>query len=595
MNRLLVIGMSSIDTLHLKDRSVTCVGGAGMYTAMAARRCGAQVANFGPCPDPCPALLRPVEGCLMDCFGPHIDPQDVPRFEISYRRGRTEYLNLHYGAEGLLLPEMLPDDLSQYDLAHVIPVGDSVRELAFVKACRQRGVKQVSAGTFPRAVQTQPEAVRAVIDEADYFFMNQREATTVFGSLNAARTAPGKVLFVTLGSGGAHIIQGDFCTWIAAVDANDLDPTGAGDTFCGATLAYLLQNEHPIMAARRAAALAAEMIEQVGPSALLADDPPPQMAVDQRVQVNGEQVRKIAKMIAALSGALPFPFTGPEYPEVEHPRTVDYFFAATLQQFGFWSAQNSRYDRPLIATIGGIERKGSDYLWAAFTRKLQQDKDFCSPERQASLSREELREVFRADDGQEPMPALDLHLEMARSYGRDMLALNLTPRLMLQQAAAAPKPLRAFIYLLNLIGGYKEDPLPKKPGLLALILHQRPEKFLALRQDEQVPPVIDYHLMRSALRTGLVDVLDPDLAAKLRDRHLVSPEEEWAVRYPAYQAMEQLIALSGRRTGVVDWFFFNARRRCPEMSDPLCAACPVDPVCAHRKALFQPVIRTPFY
>jgi hypothetical protein len=45
----------------------------------------------------------------------------------------------------------------------------------------------------------------------------------------------------------------------------------------------------------------------------------------------------------------------------------------------------------------------------------------------------------------------------------------------------------------------------------------------------------------------------------------------------------------------VDWFFFNARRRCPEMTEPECAHCAVDPACAHRKALFQPVLRTTFY
>ena len=54
MNRLLVIGGASSDVLHLEDRTIACAGGAGMYTAMAARRCGAQTALFGPRPEPCP-------------------------------------------------------------------------------------------------------------------------------------------------------------------------------------------------------------------------------------------------------------------------------------------------------------------------------------------------------------------------------------------------------------------------------------------------------------------------------------------------------------------------------------------------------------
>jgi hypothetical protein len=31
------------------------------------------------------------------------------------------------------------------------------------------------------------------------------------------------------------------------------------------------------------------------------------------------------------------------------------------------------------------------------------------------------------------------------------------------------------------------------------------------------------------------------------------------------------------------------------MSRPECAQCPLDPVCAHRTGLFQPVHRTTFY
>ena len=107
--------------------------------------------------------------------------------------------------------------------------------------------------------------------------------------------------------------------------------------------------------------------------------------------------------------------------------------------------------------------------------------------------------------------------------------------------------------------------------------------------------MIDYHLMRSCLRVGLIDVMDEELNKKLLNRQIVSPAEEWAVRYAAYRAIEGLTTLSGKSTGVVDWFFFNARKRCPEMTEPECRFCLVDPVCAHRKELFQPVLRTSFY
>ena len=193
------------------------------------------------------------------------------------------------------------------------------------------------------------------------------------------------------------------------------------------------------------------------------------------------------------------------------------------------------------------------------------------------------------------MPALDLHLEQANRYGRDMLALGLTPQAVLGKALASTQPLQTFLVTLDHIGGYKEDPLRKKSLLLAAILNDRPENFLPLRDDEQMAPIMDYHLLRSCLRVGLIDVMDEELQSKLINRQIVSPAEEWAVRYTAYHAMEQVNALSGKSLGAVDQYFFRARKRCPEMSEPECQFCQLDPVCAHRKELFQPVLRTTFY
>ncbi|MEJ2738101.1 MAG: queuosine salvage family protein [Anaerolineae bacterium] len=498
MNRLLVIGGASFDRLHLQDRTVESVGGVGMYTAMAAHRSGAQVAIFSIRPDPCPEWLQPVAGRLAEWLGPPVSPAQLPQFEISYHGGKTEYLNVSLGAIATLSPTMLPADLSRYDLVHVAQREDPAVQLSFIQACRQRGAGQISAGTYPADAVERPQGVRAVIAQSDYFFMNDLEAGAVFGSLEAARTEPGQVL----------------------------------------TLAHLLQNQHPIMAARRAVALAGEMIGQVGPAALLSQEPPPEVPLDPRVQVNEGQVRRVAKIISTLPEAPPYPWVGPTLPPAGHPRALEYLFAATLQQFSFWTVREDRYHLPLIAPIGGIELKGSDYLWSAFTRALENDAGFCAPERQAALTREELLAVFRADDGRDPMPALDLHLDQARAYGRDMLALQLTPRAVLDRALASPQPLQTFLRTLDHVGGYKEDPLRKKSSLLALALHDRPERFLPLQDEERIAPIM------SAVN-GLL--------------------------------------------------FGNARKRCPEMTEPQCQSCPFDPVCAHRKAFFQPVLRTSFY
>jgi hypothetical protein len=225
---------------------------------------------------------------------------------------------------------------------------------------------------------------------------------------------------------------------------------------------------------------------------------------------------------------------------------------------------------------------------------MEQDEEFCSPARPAGMTREELLEVFRADDGSDPMPALELHLAQAWHYGLDMLALGRSPETVLRSAQASTHPLRTLLGHLDRIGGYKEDPLRKKSTLLALILSQRPERSLSLSDGDDAAPVIDCHLMRSCLRAGLIELLDDELRAALTDRKMIGARQEWVVRLAAYRAIQQVIDASARSPGAVDWFFFSARRRCCEMNRPERAQCPIDSVCAHRTELFQPVHRTAF-
>lgn len=316
---------------------------------------------------------------------------------------------------------------------------------------------------------------------------------------------------------------------------------------------------------------------------------------DTRVAINPGQIARVASLIRALPDMKPLAFVGPQFPPVGHPLTLAFFFAATLQQFGFWEMRDGRYHHPLIAPIEGEWLKGSDYLWYAYRRQLESDPDFFSPARQAALTQVELAEVFRCDDGTNPMPAFELHLEIARVYGQDMLSLRWTPQEILSAVAASTQPRGALLARLAHVGGYKEDPLRKKAMLLALILEQRPEQFLRPAPGEAEPPVIDYHLMRSCLRIGLIEIHDAALRERVIRREELVAEDEWAIRSAAYRAIQYVQNESGRSMGAVDRFFFGARQRCPEMTEPECLRCPVDPVCAHHKELFQPVFRTTFY
>ncbi|MCD6355963.1 MAG: hypothetical protein J7L66_01650 [Anaerolineaceae bacterium] len=596
MTHLLVVGGPSIDILHISGETVTSPGGAGMYVAMAAKRSGMDVSMFGPHADPLPDLLRPIANRLEAWIGPKVLPSELPHFEISHVGDKAEYLKFFLGSELGMSPDGLPEDLSVYDGVHLTALGDSELQKTFLQAIHERGANFISIGTFIRNIIEKPDVAKYLIEKADVSFMNEEEAVALFGSLENAGVRTNGLLFITLAEKGALVVQGDYRTYLPAVSIKMRDPTGAGETFCGAAIANLLQGAHPIMAGRRAIAVAGEKIEGIGPSALLRDDAPPDVPLDERIQINAGQVEKIAQVVKRLPEADPFNFVGDYLPPVGHPAALDYFFSVTLQQFSFWEVAGGKYSRPMIAEIDGKKLKGSRYLYYAWMRLLDTDPGFYTPERQANLTKKELLEILRADDNSDPMPALDLHLRLANQYGRDMQALGMNTREFIRRAQESTTPLKTFLIMLDHISGYKEDPIRKKANLLALSLSQRPEAFLTYGRSETAEPVVDYHCMRSCLRTGLIDVLNAGLKAKIKNRELLSADSEWAIRYAAYKIQKQIERLSGKPIGAVDWFFFNyTRSHCPEMTEPVCRDCAVDPVCAHRKELFQPVIRTTYY
>lgn len=591
--RLVVVGGASLDILHFAGRTERSAGGAGLYTSLAAARAGARVVMVGPRPEPMPEELAPAVR-RIDWRGPTVAPTDLPTFEIVHEPGgRTEMRNAWIRAEAGLGAEHLPDDLRD-ELVFLIATADPDQQLALLTELRARGCR-VACGAYSCAITRQPETVRRIFADADVFFCNEGEAMELFGSLDAARAAPGRLLFVTRGARGVRVVQGDLATDIAGIEVDELDPTGAGDTFAGTTVAWLAQGLHPLRAARRGVAAAAEMVTRVGPRALLEPPPQPSPPADPRARVDGLRIGRLASMVRRLDQLEPFPFVGPLFPPAEHEGTLDFFFAATAQQFGFWRAAAGRYAGPTIARLGDRLLKGSDYLWACYLRWLSEAPDELTARGLAALDRETLARRLCDDEGETPLPALETRRRLANAQGRDLLALAMSPAAIVARANRADRPVAALLAMLDHVGGYKEDPLRKKSALLALILRQRPEGFLRRVEGDAIPPIVDYHVQRSCLRTGIVRVDDADLRHRLEDRLVVEATDEWAVRRTAYDAMLDLERQSGRSMEVVDWLFFSNRSRCPEMSEPDCSVCPLEGSCAQARELFQPVCRTSFY
>lgn len=315
--------------------------------------------------------------------------------------------------------------------------------------------------------------------------------------------------------------------------------------------------------------------------------------------LDSEQISRIADIIRPLPDVEAFDFCGPGlgsdlFPEEGAVWAIDYFFAVTLHQYGFWTDDEHGYVEPYYGTLDDEARKGAEFMFRAMLQTARKFPAFLSPDRQAAATREQLAAAFSEDDGECRLPMFDSHLELTNKYGQYLLARDLDPQRIVEESNRSESPIRKFVSLLRNVPGYAEDPLQKKLYLLAIILKNRPERFLDVSGSD-LRPVVDYHIQRTFLRTGMVNVAPGPLRISLARRRFLSDSQEGGVRRTVYEAVDQLCRESGRDVAAIDWFFFRMRKTCHEMKIPDCPTCPVREVCKQHTELFQPVLRTTYY
>lgn len=314
-------------------------------------------------------------------------------------------------------------------------------------------------------------------------------------------------------------------------------------------------------------------------------------------QVNRRMVEKAAGLIVSLpqKAMQALDFTEPDkFPAVGSPGALHYFFAVTMQDFGFWLGDAGGYVEPICGEIDGKKLKGSDLLWTLSMKAYRErGHEFFYPANLAQLGYDEFVAVWLPEKyGFQDMLA---RWQMAVGYGQYIIKSWPTfPADLTGTLNFGSGNLEMFSALTGLMPGYDRDPLMKKNLLLAMILTGRPEKFFKTGNDTFWPPIVDYHLMRVALRMGLVD-LEPEEYDRLSSRVWVSGDVEKNIRQAVFTAVGELIDLTGKPMNEIDFLLWSARRYCPEMTKPDCSKCVFDRVCRKKTELFQPIFRTTNY
>ena len=202
------------------------------------------------------------------CF---IDPDPSGRRFTYARRG---------SAASLFTPEDLPEDMiAAAQILHVsgisMAISATMRAAVFraVDIAREAGTRvsldvNFRPALWPRDVAS--EAILRVAQRADIVFPSDDEMDLLWG-LTEPREIAGRfldlgasIVAVKQGARGVVLFQPERADHIDAAPSTPVDSAGAGDSFAGAFLAWLVETSEPDKAAREAVKVAAGTVSGLG-------------------------------------------------------------------------------------------------------------------------------------------------------------------------------------------------------------------------------------------------------------------------------------------------------------------------------------------
>jgi len=275
---------------------------------------------------------------------------------------------------------------------------------------------------------------------------------------------------------------------------------------------------------------------------------------------------------------------------------AQYYAIGNAINFRFWELVGDEGATKLkrsSGVIGGEKYGGAMYMWRALKRTLDEGAlPLLSASFLRNLSRKDFDEIFTDDEGNNP---LSVGAEERIANLRD-LGEGLTQHYDGQFLNVAKESGNSLIDFARLSGQFRafDDPVYKLTMLNAIMLSGSDVHPFA---DEPLP-AIDYHLVRHAVRQGMV-VPEPSLERKLKEGELLEAEEAQGLRQACLDAYLQLAKETGLSGEVLDNKYWHNRNICtdpPACIDPQAEKpCPFEAACEQHTSFGLPLEITRYY
>jgi hypothetical protein len=130
--------------------------------------------------------------------------------------------------------------------------------------------------------------------------------------------------------------------------------------------------------------------------------------------------------------------------------------------------------------------------------------------------------------------------------------------------------------LLNQLAKFSayRDPVRKKTVFFLALM--RNLKLWDIADSNNLAAPVDYHEVRGHLRCGTVEILDPDLATRIRSGVGVSEDEDVAIRGAVSDAIMEISRSTRLSPSSLHYLFWNVFRACCKRDVTHCEGCPVE-------------------
>ncbi len=210
----------------------------------------------------------------------HPDASTGVAFVCYYSDGSRNFLyHVHHAAPGMLTPDDVDlDKIRDAKWVHVSGFTMSTNQNSADAVYKMvKGVSKETKVCFDPNIR--PEALsveqikalcQPVLERADIIFPSKGEAMMFTGLPTDDEgcrqwAAEGKVVVLKNGDAGCRIFSGDQVIDVPSFHVEEVDPTGAGDTFCGAFLTAMIEGKSLQECGRFANAAGAMSVRKQGP------------------------------------------------------------------------------------------------------------------------------------------------------------------------------------------------------------------------------------------------------------------------------------------------------------------------------------------